>query len=165
MKRLLIAVAILAVFSAEAQTKRRGDAPAKGAPETLGPIAWVKMTEPMESLSISLVEDPEMVDMSCRSTNYLPRACLYRHFSRCRIITKEHPEKLGPKIWNELMMMCKGFFPEPVLLKRKFSDPAYLPNQAAPSVDPEWQFQQSAEITERARAAIKEEERRKMFDR
>lgn len=123
-------------------------AAAASAPETLGPVTWVKMTEPMEGIIFSYVDDISIVDRECRSDNTLPRVCLYRHLSKCRIITKEKPMSLPLKVRKELMRMCDGFFPEPVLLKREFSNPAYLPNQAPPSVDPAWQIQHAHEITE-----------------
>ena len=37
--------------------------------------------------------------------------------------------------------MCKGWFPSPVLLQREFSNPNYLPNQAPPSADPVWKYE------------------------
>lgn len=104
-------------------------------------IVWVKVSEPMEGITWSQVDDIGYVDRECRSDNTLPRVCLYRHLSRCRIIVAEPPAKLPRRTVEELLRMCGGLFPEPVLLQRKFSDPNYLPNQAPPSVDPTWKYQ------------------------
>lgn len=108
-------------------------------------ISWVKVTEPMEKTQWSVVDDAEFVDRECRSDDALPRVCLYRHISRCRIITTQPPTKMDPRVVEQLQRMCAGYFPEPVLLRRKFSDPNYLPNQAAPAADPAWKFQ-NAEV-------------------
>lgn len=105
------------------------------------PIVWLKVTEPMERVTWSLVDDIGLVDPECRSDNALPRVCLYRHRSRCRIITTAPPRALPPRTVEQLLRMCAGYFPEPVLLLRKFSDPNYLPNQAPPAVDPAWKYQ------------------------
>lgn len=104
-------------------------------------VVWVKVTEPMEGITWSLVDDIDLVDRECRSDNTLPRVCLYRHKSRCRIITTEPPAKLPRVVVEQLLRMCSGYFPEPVLLQRRFSDPNYLPNQAPPAVDPVWRYQ------------------------
>lgn len=112
-----------------------------GVPETLGPVIWVKVAEPMEGIIFSQIDDLAMVDRECKSDNTLPRVCLYRHLSKCRIITIQKPMDLPLKVRKEIMRMCNGYFPDPVLLKRRFSDPSYLPNQAPPSVDPVWQAQ------------------------
>jgi hypothetical protein len=106
--------------------------PVEGGP----PIKWVKVTEPMEKHQWSVIEDIAYLDNECKSDATLPRVCLYRHLSKCRIITTVTPSKLPQKVLRELTTMCNGWFPEPVLLAKNFSDPAYLPNQAAPSADP-----------------------------
>lgn len=108
---------------------------------------WSKVTEPMDGITWSVVDDIGFVDRECRSDNTLPRVCLYRHLSRCRIITLVAPDKLPKRVVEQLVRMCSGYFPEPVLLQRKFSDPLYLPNQAPPDVDPVWQFQNKAPPT------------------
>lgn len=105
------------------------------------PIVWLRVTEPMVAITWSLVDDIGLVDTECRSDNTLPRVCLYRHKQRCRIITDKPPSEVPQRTKEELIRMCNGWFPEPVLLQRKFSDPLYLPNQAPPSVDPTWRFQ------------------------
>lgn len=105
------------------------------------PIVWEKITEPMEKTYWSLVDDIELVDRECRSDNTLPRVCLYRHVNRCRIITVTSPSKLPAQTIAQLHRMCTGYFPVPVLLRRRFSDPLYLPNQGAPAADPRWQLQ------------------------
>lgn len=107
------------------------------------PIVWVEVSKPMASVTWSLVDDIGFVDRECKSDNTLPRVCLYRHLERCRIITDKPAKDLSQKTKEELMRMCRGFFPEPVLLRREFSNPNYLPNQAPPSVDPAWRFQNS----------------------
>jgi hypothetical protein len=104
-------------------------------------IIWTKVSEPMTTITWSYVEDIDLIDAECRSDNTLPRVCLYRHKWRCRIITNKKPEELSLKTREELIRMCGGWFPEPVLLHREFSSPNYLPNQAPPSVDPAWQYQ------------------------
>lgn len=105
------------------------------------PIVWVKVTEPMEHIQWAQVEDQSYIEDSCKSDRVFPRVCLYRHLSKCRIITLVPPSKIPPKTKDELFRMCGGYFPEPILLRRKFSDPNYLPNQAPPSVDPTWAYQ------------------------
>lgn len=105
------------------------------------PVVWVKVTEPMDGMTWSHVDDVGFIDRECKSDNTLPRVCLYRHLSRCRIITLTAPDKLPPRTREELVRMCGGFFPEPVLLQREFSNPNYLPNQAPPSASAEWKFQ------------------------
>lgn len=114
---------------------------AAGVPETLGPVTWVKISEPMEGIIFSQIDDLGMVDKECKSDNTLPRVCLYRHLSKCRIITLTPAKAIPFKVRKELLKMCDGWFPEPVLLRKEFSNPAYLPNQAAPSIDPVWQAQ------------------------
>jgi hypothetical protein len=104
------------------------------------PIVWVKVTEPM-AMTWSQVDDIGFVDRECRSDNYLPRVCIYRHLDRCRIITKAPRAQVPERTVQELVRMCGGYFPEPVLLRNRFSDPSYLPNQAPPSVDPAWKYQ------------------------
>jgi hypothetical protein len=105
------------------------------------PIVWVKVTEPMTRVQWSQVDDIAFVDQECRSDNALPRVCLYRHLDRCRIITIDSPGKLPTRTIEQLYRMCEGYFPEPVLLRREFSNPNYLPNQAPPTVDPTWKFE------------------------
>lgn len=104
-------------------------------------VVWVKVLPEMERITWSQVEDIELVDRECRSDHTLPRVCLYRHLSRCRIIATEPPNKIARKTVLELERMCGGWFPEPVLGSSRFSDPNYLPNQSPPSVDPVWQYQ------------------------
>jgi hypothetical protein len=104
-------------------------------------ITWVKISEPMEGITWSVVNDIDFVDRDCRSDNSYPRVCLYRHVSKCRIISLVPKEKLSRRTIEELIRMCGGYFPEPVLLRNRFSDPLYLPNQGAPSNDPAWKFQ------------------------
>lgn len=104
-------------------------------------VTWVQVTPPMNQWYWSQIDHISFVDKECKSDNTLPRVCLYRHINKCRIITIKSPSELEPRTIEELYRMCGGFFPEPVLLQRKFSDPNYLPNQAPPSVDPAWQFQ------------------------
>jgi hypothetical protein len=104
-------------------------------------IVWIKVTEPMDTWIWSQVDDITFVDQACKSDNTLPRVCLYRHLSKCRIIFTGSKEKMPRSVELELVRMCQGWFPEPVLLRRKFSDPNYYPNQAAPSVDPVWKYQ------------------------
>ena len=108
------------------------------------PIVWVKVAEPAERTYWSQIDDIELVDLECRSDNALPRVCLYRHISRCRIITSVPPTQLPQRTIDDLNRMCTGYFPEPVLLRREFSNPNYLPNQAPPSIDPAWKFQNEA---------------------
>lgn len=107
------------------------------------PIVWVEVSPAMDAVTWSLVDDIGFVDRECRSDNTLPRVCLYRHLGRCRIITDKPAKDLSQRTKEELMRMCRGYFPEPVLLRREFSNPNYLPNQAPPSVDPAWRFQNS----------------------
>lgn len=108
-------------------------------------IVWSKVTEPM-AMVWSQVDDIGFVDRECKSDNYLPRVCIYRHLDRCRIITKVPRAQVPPRTLQELVRMCGGYFPEPVLLRNRFSDPSYLPNQAPPSVDPAWQYQNKEEM-------------------
>lgn len=103
-------------------------------------IVWVKVSEPMESVTWSVVEDLLYVDRECRSDNTLPRVCLYRALSRCRIISRVPPEHVPKRTRDDLAFMCSGYFPEPILLQREFSNPAYHPNQAAPSIDAAYQY-------------------------
>lgn len=107
------------------------------------PIVWVKVTEPMGRTYWSHIP-LDLLDIECASDQVLPRVCLYRRKSACRIITDIAPAELSPRTVEELNRMCTGYFPEPVLLQRKFSDPDYLPNQAPPSADPAWKFQNEA---------------------
>ena len=104
-------------------------------------ITWVKVSEPMDAWVWSQVDDIAFVDQECRSDNAMPRVCLYRHLSRCRIIFTGPKEKMPRETELQLVRMCQGYFPEPVLLAREFSNPNYLPNQAPPSADPTWKFQ------------------------
>lgn len=104
-------------------------------------VVWVKVTEPMDAWVWSQVDDIAFVDRECRSDNAMPRVCLYRHLSRCRIIFTGPKEKMPRETELELVRMCQGYFPEPVLLRREFSNPNYLPNQAPPAADPAWKFQ------------------------
>ena len=105
------------------------------------PIVWAKVTEPMDSAYWSQVGHISFVDNECKSDHILPRVCLYRHLSKCRIITAVEPAKLDTRVILDLERMCTGWFPEPVLLRNRFSDPSYLPNQSPPSVDPAWRYQ------------------------
>jgi len=105
------------------------------------PVVWVKVTEPMDSVYWSQVGHISFVDSECKSDSTLPRVCLYRHIGKCRIITADPPTKLDTRVILDLERMCTGWFPEPVLLRKNFSDPRYLPNQAPPSVDPAWKYQ------------------------
>lgn len=102
---------------------------------------WVQVTPPTDKWYWSQVDHPSFVDKECMSDQTLPRVCIYRHINKCRIITIKAPKDLEPQTIAELYRMCGGFFPEPVLLQREFSNPNYLPNQAPPSVDPAWKFQ------------------------
>lgn len=104
-------------------------------------VTWVKVCDPMDSWIWSQVDDILFVDRACRSDDVLPRVCLYRHLSRCRIIFTGPKAAMSRETELELVRMCQGYFPEPVLLAREFSNPNYLPNQAPPSVDPTWKFQ------------------------
>lgn len=110
------------------------------------PIVWVQISPPMDRVKWSQVEDIEFLDDECAGDHALPRVCLYRHKSLCRIAYKGPRAKIPPKTQRELERMCTGFFPiypqlDDVPLRRRFSDSNYLPNQAPPSVDPAWQYQ------------------------
>lgn len=104
-------------------------------------ILWVQLTEPMKKIVYSQVDGIEFLDRECKSDNVLPRACLYRHLETCRVIFVGPVKDVDRRDAEDLTRMCNGWFPEPVLLKRKFSDPAYLPNQGAPRADAVWQKQ------------------------
>lgn len=109
-------------------------------------IVWVKVSEPMERTYWSQIAGPELLDDDCASDRALPRVCLYRRKGWCRIIIVTNPSEIAPRTIEELRRMCDGYFPaypqlNDVPLRRKLSDPDYLPNQAPPSVDPAWQFQ------------------------
>lgn len=93
---------------------------------------WVQVTPPMERVTWSLVEDIELVDLACKSEFKLPRACLYRHISRCRIFSTRTEKQTSAREREDLLRICAGMFPEPVLLQRRFSDPNYYPNQGPP---------------------------------
>lgn len=136
MKRILITVLLGALMGIglilAAPVRGQIMPPTEGGP----PVKWVEISPPMEKHQWSVVEDIGYIDPECKSDLTLPRVCLYRHLSKCRIITTVTPSKLPQKVLRELITMCNGWFPEPVLLYKNFSDPSYLPNQAAPSVDP-----------------------------
>jgi hypothetical protein len=127
------------------------------APDKLGPIVWVKIAEPMERMTWHQVDDIRYIDQECRSDNYLPRVCLYRHISQCRVLTTDPPTKIPRSQLEEISKMCSGWFPEPVLLRREFSNPLYLPNQAPPSADPRFQFAAGVEARDREIARKLEE--------
>lgn len=95
----------------------------------------------MERVTWSQVEDVGLVDRECASDLVLPRACLFRHLNRCRVFSTTSEKLTPPREREALLRICDGWFPEPVLLRRKFSDPNYLPNQGVPSADPVWQYQ------------------------
>lgn len=125
----------------------------RGAPETLGAITWVRVLEPMKHVEWIIEPDISMLDPHCfTTTRYTPRVCIYRDRSACFIITTTPPLELSRLVFDQLYKMCDGFFPEPIQLKSRFSDPKFLPNQAAPSVDPEWQEHQGAQISRMRRA-------------
>lgn len=127
-------------------------------------VVWVKVTDPMDTWVWSQVDDITFVDRECKSDNTLPRVCLYRHISKCRIIFTGKQADIGRQTELQLVRMCQGWFPEPVLLQKNFSDPNYLPNQAAPSVDPTWKFDNDPAAQAAAREQARREEVRRVFN-
>jgi hypothetical protein len=112
------------------------------------PIVWIHIVKPATSMAWTQVEGLSAVPRECRSDATLPRACIDRTARRCDVFFAGPRSQVDARAEEELLRICAGWFPEPVLLKRKFSDETYRPNAPAPSVDRAWLVQNAEEVRE-----------------